>query len=461
MQKLFEEVNTLDRRCYEQYGLSEDILMDHAANSMAAYIQKNVEPNKSLLIVCGMGNNGADGITLARLLYPQYRISLFIPFGVKSPMAQLQLQRVQKIGIHPVEQLMPCDVIVDCLFGSGLNRDLDELSIKLIQKLNSIRAFKIACDIPSGINQQGQITSIAFKANMTITMGALKTALYSDEVKDYVGKIKVASLGVDRTLYESESNIFLLDPLDIQLPLRMSQSTNKGDFGHLAVVVGMKKGAGVLACEAAFAFGCSLVSAITHENLDLPYHIMQSHKLPCKASALALGMGLGNCEANEIESLLLCDLPKVIDADIFYHENIKSYLKQGVVITPHPKEFCSVLKLCDIVDIEVDELQKNRFQYALMFSAKYPEVVLYLKGANSIIAYDMKLYVNALGSAVLSKGGSGDVLSGLIGSLLAQGYDPLNATISASIAHTLAANSFEGNNYALTPQDIIQKVKTL
>lgn len=461
MQKVFNEVGTLDQKCYEQFGLSEDILMEHAALGMAAFIENNFETSKSILIVSGVGNNGADGIALARLLYKKYTVFLFTPFGVKSAMAQLQLERIQKLGIHCIEQLLPCDVIVDCLFGSGLNKPLNELSVKLIQKLNSFRGYKMACDIPSGITQDGQVPSVAFKANTTVTMGALKTALFSDTAKDYVGNIKVANLGVERSLYENETNIYVLDKFDMELPLRLNSCTNKGDFGHLAVIVGEKQGAGILASDAAFAFGCSLVSVVTHESVAVPYHIMQSHKLPCKATAIAVGMGLGNYEENELKGLLESDLPKVIDADMFYSPLLCGHLKSGVVLTPHPKEFCSLLKLCDMADISVEELQNNRFKYALMFSAKYPEVVLYLKGANSIIAHGLKLYINPLGSAVLSKGGSGDVLTGLIGSLLAQGYSSLNATISASLAHAFSANNFECNNYALTPQDIIEKVKVL
>jgi hydroxyethylthiazole kinase-like uncharacterized protein yjeF len=462
MQKLFDEVNTLDKRCYDELGLSEDILMEHAANSMATFIQKRFEPHHTILIVCGSGNNGADGIALARLLHGAYRVYLMMAFEPKSSMAKLQIKRAQNIGVEVIEQLIACDVIVDCLFGTGLNRALDEFSNKIISKLNTFKGYKIACDIPSGLQSNGQIQSQCFKAHTTITMGALKTALFSDVAKDFVGEIKVASLGINKAFYEANTQQFLLEPLDVELPFRLTKNTNKGSFGHLAVIVGEKKGAGLLACEAAFAFGCSLISALNHEPLSLPYHIMQTHHLPKNSTAIAIGMGLGNYENQEIEQILKNDLPKIIDADLFYSSTIKCCLHQNnIVLTPHPKEFCALLKTCDIAHIDVQTLQQNRFKYALMFSAKYPNVVLHLKGANSIIAHKLQLYVNALGGAVLSKGGSGDVLSGLIGSLLAQGYTPLNAAISASLAHALAANAFEGNNYALMPQDIIQKVKTL
>lgn len=461
MQKIFYEVNSLDKKCYEQFHLSEDILMEHASLSMARFIENNFQAQSSVLIVCGSGNNGADGIALARLLFGKYRLFLYTPYELKSSMAQLQQKRTHLLGIKTIEQPIECDIVVDCLFGTGLNKPLDEFTVRLIQKLNELKGYKIACDIPSGITKDGHIVPVCFKANTTITMGALKSALFSDGVKDFVGNIEVASLGLPSHFYEEKTPFFLLNQLDMEIPFRLNNNTHKGDFGHLAVIVGEKKGAGILACDAAFNFGCSLVTAITHENAPLPYHIMQCHKLPHNTTAIALGMGLGNYESQEIKELLKSSLPKVIDADLFYDEIILEALKENCVLTPHPKEFCSLLKLSDIAHICVEELQNNRFKYALMFSAKYPKVVLYLKGANSIVAHEMRLYVNALGTSALSKGGSGDVLSGLIASLLAQGYTPLNATISASLAHSLAANSYEGNNYSLTPQDIIVQIKKL
>lgn len=242
MQKLFYEVNSLDKKCYDKFGLSEDILMEHASLSMASFIENNFKEQSSVLIVCGSGNNGADGIALARLLFGKYQVFLYTPYGVKSSMAQLQLKRVNNMGLKSIEQPLPCDVIVDCIFGTGLNKILDDFSIKLIQKLNTFKGYKIACDIPSGINKEGQLLPICFNANTTITMGALKSALYADYVKDSVGKIEVATLGVPSFLYEEESNIFLLDSSDMEIPFRLKNSTHKGDFGHLSVIVGEKKG---------------------------------------------------------------------------------------------------------------------------------------------------------------------------------------------------------------------------
>ena len=461
MQKLFDEVNSLDKRCYEKFFLSEDLLMEHAASSMALYICENYSHLKSILIVCGSGNNGADGIALARLLHTKFHINLYLASSSNSSMSKLQLQRVQALGVNIVEELILCDITVDCLFGTGLNKPLLENDITLINTLNLYNSIKIACDIPSGINTLGQVESIAFEADVTITMGALKTSLFTDFAKDYVGEIIVADLGIQRNLYEIESNKYLLEQNDMKLPFRNKKNSHKGSFGHLNVVAGCKKGAGIIAAKAAFGFGAGLVSVVCHENLDLPYHIMQTHFISENCTAIAIGMGLGKYETQEIRKILSKDVPKIIDADLFYDELICEVLDQEIVLTPHPKEFCSLLKLCNIADITVSELQNNRFLYVEKFSKKYPKVVLLLKGANVIISQNEKIFVNSFGSAILSKGGSGDVLSGLIGSLLAQGYKALEASITASLAHTLSARGYNKNNYSLIPSDLIEGVKRL
>ena len=461
MQKIFDEVNSLDKRCYEKFALSEDILMEHAASSMYDFIESKFEENKSILIVCGSGNNGADGIALARLLHKKYDVNLYLAKEPKSTMAKIQLQRVKSLDIKIVKEIFEADIIVDCLFGSGLNKQLNIDDTSLLESLNSFNSYKIACDIPSGIDNLGQVKTIAFEADTTITMGALKTSLFSDIAKDYVGEIVVAYLGVQREVYEIETNKYLLDESDMKLPFRNKKNAHKGTYGHLNVYVGDKKGAGIISSKAAFGFGVGLVSAISHENLDLPYHIMQTQNISENCTAIAIGMGLGKYETNEIREILNSKIPKIIDADLFYDKIVLECFNQEVVLTPHPKEFVSLLKLCDIANITIDELQNNRFLYVEKFSQKYPNVVLLLKGTNVIISQKDKLYVNSFGSAVLSKGGSGDVLSGLIGSLLAQGYKPLDSAITASLAHAIAGRNYSKNNYSLIPSDLVEEVKKL
>lgn len=462
MQNVYYEVTTLDQRCYNELELTEDILMEHAANCIAQQIYKTTPFHSKVLIVCGPGNNGADGLALGRQISHLYNVVVLLPFGTKSFMATIQEKRAHKCEVNFIEHIQEADVIVDCIFGSGLNKPLDDKTQYLLKQLNLIDAYKIACDVPTGIDQNGNIHSECFKANITVTMGAHKVQLYTDEVKDFVGEIVLGNLGLPQDMYETHSNVFLLEKQDLKLPHRIKKSSHKGDFGHLNVILGDKIGAGLLCAEAGFAFGVGLVSVIGHKEIDLPYHIMSSHKITCNATAIAIGMGLGNHDNKEIEQILQTNIPKVIDADLLYDEKILHCLENGnCVITPHPKEFCGVLKLTKIADIEVKELQKNRFEYVKKFIEKYPQVVLLLKGTNTLIGYNNEIFINPFGTPVLSQGGSGDVLSGMIGSLLAQGYSCLEAAMSGSLAHSFAAQNFNKNSYALLPQDLIEGIKEL
>ena len=462
MIKVFQEVATLDQKCYTQYHLSEDLLMEHAALGL----KKHLPHDKSkILIVAGSGNNGADGIALSRLICGYHDSVLYLPHGAKSPMAKLQLKRAKALGVEIVQEIEDrYDCVVDAIFGSGLSRALDSQTCSLIQRLNAINATKLSCDIPTGIDKDGVIESVAFVADKTVTMGALKEALFSDEAKDFVGEIICADLGVDSVFYEGESQSYLLQESDMNLPHRLSKNTHKGDFGHLAVISGVKQGAAVLAAKAALAFGAGLVTVVENEPYVIPYELMSSSTHPANTTAFCIGMGLGNSYDDEYLSHFLFDhdKPILVDADLFYNPIMIEILKHNnLVLTPHPKEFVSLLKITDIADISVEQLQKERFLYARAFAKKYPNVVLLLKGANTLIAKEEEIFIHSLGSNVLSKGGSGDVLGGLIASLLAQGYAPLDAAISGALAHALSAKKFHKNSYALTPEDLIEGVKCL
>lgn len=464
MQKIFDEVGTLDKKCYEEFGLSEDLLMENAALGLKSALKK-FKKGSSVLIVSGPGNNGGDGITLSRMIKNDFKVSLHLPFGARSKMAKLQLERAKKVGVKICEKISKADIVVDALFGSGLTKPLDQETTKLINKLNTLEAYKIACDIPTGINTQGNIETEAFKANITVTMGALKKSLFSDNAKEYVGKIKVADLGVARSLYENESEAFLLEKEDMKLPIREKENVNKGDFGRLSVLCGDKKGAAVIASSSAMRFGAGLVTMMSKKERNIPPEIMQSKTLPKNTTTVCAGMGLGDeFDDEELRDILMDKkTPLVCDADLFYKDIVFDILnsKDKLVLTPHPKEFSSLLKITGLSNISPSQVQKDRFELAKEFSLNFPNSVLLLKGANTIIAQNGTIYVSGHGTNALSKGGSGDVLGGMIGALLAQGYSPLEAAVSGSLAHSFCAKNFKGSNYSLTPEDLIRNIGTL
>lgn len=464
MQKLFDEVTTLDKRCYQEFQLSEDILMEHAANGIAEFIRTKFSKKSSVVIACGSGNNGADGLALARLLHGDYNVQIFYVKPPKSPMASLQLQRSHVIGVDSTIELNECDVLVDALYGTGFSREFDCEENVVMQTINKLSAYKIACDIPSGIKQNGQCDKNTFIADITLTMGALKKSMFSDTAKDFVGKIRVINLGLTRSIYETESDWNLLDMTDLQLPYRHLKNTHKGSFGHLAILSGEKVGASMMSGLSALKFGTGLVTMVSEsEPFNMPYSMMHGLNKPKNTSALALGMGLGlDFKRERLNSFLDNSLPLIADADIFYMKIILEILqRENIVITPHPKEFISLLKLTKTADINIEKLQNNRFKYSQEFCAKYPNVTLLLKGANVVIGQNDKFFINAYGTSALAKGGSGDVLSGLIGSLLAQGYSPLDATKNASLAHTKLLQSYRGADFSLTPENLIAEIGNL
>ncbi len=463
MQNLYIDVAKLDQRCYEIYNLPEDILMEHAAFAITQQIQKQFPKGASVLIVAGPGNNGGDGIACARQLLKEYEVLLFVPYGAKSQMCKIQLDRFYACGGELIDEIKEADAIVDALFGSGLSKPLREDSVHLIDRLNRIRGFKIACDIPSGIDKDGKPLPVAFEADLTVTMGARKRSLFMDLAKDYVGEVVVADLGVSQRLYEEDSNWKLLEREDLKPPYRTKQNSNKGNYGHLAVIAGEKEGAAIMAAQAALSYGAGLVSVVTFENIAIPYELMHSSHLPPKTTAIAVGMGLGveYCD-DDLDGFLNNNLPLVIDADLFYSTKILKLLERDkIILTPHPKEFASLLKLCAIAEVTPKEVQENRAEFVEEFCRRYPKAVLILKGANPIIAHNGSFFINPLGSNALAKGGSGDVLTGLVGALLAQGYEPLEAALQGSLAHAIASQKVAKANYALRPKDLIEAVSKL
>ncbi|QQX46076.1 NAD(P)H-hydrate dehydratase [Helicobacter pylori] len=464
MLSVYEKGNALDKRAIEELFLSEDVLMENAAMALERAVLKNASLGAKVIILCGSGDNGGDGYALARRLIGRFRVLVFEMKLAKSPMCQLQKERAKKVGVvikawEEKNEDLECDVLIDCVVGSAFKGELEPFLD--FESLSQKAHFKIACDIPSGIDSKGRVDKRAFKADLTISMGAIKSCLLSDRAKDYVGELKVGHLGVFNSVYEIPTDTFLLEKSDLKLPLRDRKNAHKGDYGHAHVLLGKHSGAGLLSAISALSFGSGVVSVqaleceITSNNK--PLELVFCENFPNPLSAFALGMGLENIPKDFNKWLELA--PCVLDAGVFYHKEVLQALEKEVILTPHPKEFLSLLKSVG-VNISMLELLDNKLEIARDFSQKYPKVVLLLKGANTLIAHQGRVFINNLGSVALAKAGSGDVLAGLIVSLLSQNYTPLDAAINASLAHALAGLEFK-NNYALTPLDLIEKIKRL
>jgi hydroxyethylthiazole kinase-like uncharacterized protein yjeF len=465
VEKVFKDTASLDQKCENEFFLTDEILMENAGSAVSNYVRKNFQKGSSVVIVSGSGHNGADGVVVARQLYGDFSVKLYLSAPPKSEIARNQLKRALAVGVERIYKIEDGDIIVDALFGIGFRLPPSEKTSALFREVNSLKGFKIACDIPSGLDVNGNIGESAVKCNYTVTMGAMKLALLSDKAKDLSGRVKVANLGISREIYEGKKFFYNLEESDLTPPYRTEQGTHKGDYGHVAVLSGEKEGASTLSALAAYNFGAGLVTLVSKIKRDIPYELMQGRDIPVNSSVIVAGMGLGQIGINNFrEAILNSSLPLVLDADVLYEKSILELLSirpLDIVLTPHPKEFSSLLSILFHMELSVDEVVKRRIELVEMFAEKYPNVVLLLKGANRVIAGEGSIYFDTLGNQNLAKGGSGDVLAGMIGALISQGYSPLKATISASLAHSKASQLYKGNNFSFSPIKLIDELSNL
>ncbi|EJF07318.1 yjeF-like protein, hydroxyethylthiazole kinase-related [Thiovulum sp. ES] len=465
MENIFKETLNLDKKLYAEYFLSEDTLMENAGTGVSNYIKKKFPKGKKIVVLSGSGNNGADGIVVARQLYGDYNVKLYLSAPPKSELARLQMKRALAVGVDRIYKLEDGDIIVDALFGAGFKLPANEKTLGLFRDINKLNGYKIAIDIPSGLDENGNSSGEAVKCDHTVVMGAKKISLFSDEAKDLIGTVEVVDLGVSKKIYGNSRKFFTLEKSDLKLPHRTQKGTHKGDYGHVAILSGDKEGASTLSSLASQNFGSGLNTLVSRIKRDIPYEIMQSRDVPKNSAVIVAGMGLGNIGIEHFKNTLLTSsLPLVLDADILHDKIIFEILNKrpdNLILTPHPKEFVSVLQTAMGITISVSDVIKRRVELVTAFSEKYPNSVLFLKGANRIIGQNGKIYIDTFGSQNLAKGGSGDVLAGMIGALVAQHYSLLDTTISASLAHSFASQNYKGNSFSFTPMKLIEELSNL
>ncbi|MDL0104145.1 NAD(P)H-hydrate dehydratase [Campylobacter felis] len=450
MKAVVKESKSLDLRAVS-LGLDELILMENAGIALAKLIKKECKKlqNKRVLFLLGGGNNAADGLVALRHLKKAKAYKM----GFKeNKMFAKQEQILKNYGfsfLAKEPKIKRYGVIVDCIFGSGFKGNLDAKTANFLKKINQHKALKIACDIPTALGSE-----VCFKADITLSMGAFKELLLEDFAKEFVGRLRLAKLGISHKLFSTEIKTYLLEKKDLKL-IKRKTGTNKGAYGHIAIVG--NAGAANLAGLGALNFGAGLVSLVKEKpNSAL---LMQKENLDFNFSAVALGMGLLNLELLKDENL--SKKPLVLDANAFLDEAILSFLqREDVILTPHPKEFTRLFKMCFKQNLSVQDLQKNRFFYAEQFSQKYP-CVLVLKGANTIISQKDKQFIVNLGKANLAKGGSGDVLAGMIAALLGAGFSPLKAAKNAVLAHALVSKTYQFNANSFDALKLIKGLKCL
>lgn len=479
-----EEMQAIDRQAIEQIGIPGVVLMENAgraATEVFCHKFEDLYPGP-VLVLAGKGNNGGDGYVMARLLAEfGWQVQTLILGRAEDIVgdAAVMLGILQKLE-QPISFVADARelrsvfvasepvIIVDALFGTGLKSTVRGLYAEAIEIINSSAAMVFAVDIPSGVDAStGQVCGMAVQADLTVSFDHAKIGHGSNPGSAFSGLLEVVDIGIPvGGRPQLDSDVLLADAEDAAdwLPER-PENGHKGDFGHLLLLAGSsgKTGAAALAGNAAVRGGCGLVTvgtpASVHDILEIklteamttpladadglisPQAQGQIAELLNGRQALAVGPGLGQSEGLvELLTWLLVatELPMVIDADGLnlltgQLELLKQRSGAPVILTPHPGE------MARLSGLSIAEIEDDRYQVAVEFAAEHG-VVLLLKGARTVVASpDGRVRINSSGNDGLASGGSGDVLTGVIGALLAQGLEPFTAAALAAWLHGRAA----------------------
>jgi hydroxyethylthiazole kinase-like uncharacterized protein yjeF len=497
MSKLFTslQIKRLDAYTIENEPVSSVDLMERAATALFTWFKVKFQKDTQFLFFIGPGNNGGDGWALARLLfhagYVNIRLYVLGHATTISPDSEINKNRLKDetdIAIQEIvkENQFPFisneEWVIDALFGSGLSRPLDGIALSLVKYVNnSLKAGVISIDIPSGLcgedNSENNPDGIV-QADYTLSFQFPKLSFFFAENEKYVGQWEMLPIGLHPKGIENEPSDYEYSILsDITKLIKpRAQFSHKGTYGHALIIAGSfgMMGAAVLATKSAIRSGAGLVTChVPH----LGYQIVQSSVPEAlvsidesdlmftginqleKYSAVAIGPGI-NTKLNTRRGInwLIdnCNVPLVIDADalniLSENKDWLARLPENTIITPHPKEFDRLT--------ETHSTHFSRLKHAIEFSKQY-KIIVVLKGANTSICHpDGMVWFNSTGNAGMAKGGSGDILTGIIVSLLAQGYLPQDAAKIAVFIHGLAGDMALKNKgyHALTPSDIIEKL---
>lgn len=466
-----EQIRAWDAFTIRHEPISSIDLMERAAQACVNWITTRIPEPRTFKIFCGKGNNGGDGLAIARLLFTKgKKAEVFIlEFGkMGSDDFQTNLQRLHELPvsiqfIQTPEHFPPLDsgdIIIDALFGSGLNKPLEDLSAALVQYLNERENSILSIDLPSGLfADQSSKGSVVIKAAHTLTFQCYKLAFLMAENAPFTGDLYILNIGLHPGfIKETPSQKTLLDR---EFIARIFQPRNrfahKGNFGHALLIGGSygKIGAMQLAVKACLRSGAGLVTAYVP---GCGYDILQTSapeamlmtdkdedvltELPpgsAKFTVLGIGPGMGTSSPTQemlLKTLSQFQKPVVLDADALNCLSVnRQFLKKlppNSILTPHPKEFDRLFGLSG-----------NDFERMALAAKKAAEltVIIVLKGHHTLIALpDGKLYFNSTGNAGMAKGGSGDVLTGIITALCAQGYPPADAAILGVYLHGMAGD---------------------
>lgn len=462
------EMKEAESAFIQSTGISDLVLMEHAALALLHALENRFGNLTEFqgCILSGVGNNGGDGIALARLLLQRKIPHALIVIGPESKLsksAALQLKIYQKLGGSFSSDLSDAtlkksDWIVDALFGTGLSKEVGDPYRSLIGKVNQVSGQKwiLAADIPSGLNgDTGNELGCAIQASHTVSFGFLKRGLVTGKAADFVGKLTLDAVEIPREL-PLPIETFLWDKADATRISARKSASHKGDYGHVYVCLGEaeKEGASLLACLGALKSGAGLVTLLGSERAlsqvkprllpEIMTASIDSARIGVGVCVVGPGFGTGTSQWKLLTSLLKGEGTLVLDADAItliaeHAEEGGALLKErkerklSTLLTPHPKEASRLLKTT------VDEIQTDRYQSIKRLVEKTHAWVL-LKGKGTLIrGVESPTFVVDRGNANLAKGGTGDLLSGILASNFAQKLSPIQAIPFGVYAHGRAA----------------------
>jgi len=498
-----QQMRVLDQAAIQQHGIASLTLMERAGAGVADAAEKYAKKRKgSIVILCGRGNNGGDGLVAARLLIERgYDVSIFMagrPTDLSAD-ARANWERLAQLTTHLYEvnsqsDLAPhhpvfasASVILDALFGTGLTRELSGLALYLVEYMNALKRPIVAVDIPSGLSADtGKPLGVAVRASCTVTFGRPKLGLFVGDSADYAGAVDVVDIGIPvEEVKKLKTPYHLTDEKIVRAYLKARKPTDhKGTFGHVALVAGSgeKLGAGYLASLAALKVGAGLVTyylpETSFEKFDSRYSEVMCVSVPDKSrkhfhpdgvktvaqdlankSVLAIGPAIGThdeTKAFEREIIGSANIPMVIDADGLNNLDLKQISTKRVptVLTPHPAEFGR------LVGLKTDAVQKDRLDLARKL-AKNSNAICVLKGYRTITALpNGAAYINPTGGPAMASAGMGDALTGAISGFIAQGVDPAMAAVIGVYCHGLAGDiaAREIGDRGVVASDVIKRL---
>ena len=481
-------IRTVDAKTIQYDKISSSDLMENAATAFFnSFTQKYKNKAKTIALFCGIGNNGGDGLVVARLLHNAGYTVVVYMLRVSDTLSDdcaLNIERAKRVGVNitditstvHIPDLHDSDIIIDAIFGTGLSREITGLIKDVINAINATNKTLISIDVPSGLFLD-KPTQLAVEATETVTFQIPKLSLFLPDNNRFVGKLSIEDIGLSRVaIDEAETDKYYITLEDMVKQLKpLGQFAHKGTQGHALIVGGSlgKIGAVSLASKAALKSGCGLVSAFVPKCGTIPLqsffpevmviedsnqNSISSITFNIHPDAIAIGMGMGKQDETKQalhQFLKSNNIPLVIDADALniLSENYEwiNDLQPNTILTPHPGE------LKRLIGAWENDFEKIELTRAL--AQKYNLIVV-IKGAHTIIVDAKNMYVNSSGTSALATAGSGDVLSGIIVSLLAQGYEPIVATQLGVYIHGKTANitTEEINPRTFIASDIIENI---